>query len=79
MLEMLFKLTSVVLQQCTDQASTTTIVKAGFLTKSPPSGALKGGWKKRFFVLTTGTGEPKLEYVDSYRVTWILCHTRCRG
>lgn len=42
------------------------IVKTGYLTKSPPPGAMKG-WKRRYFVLSGAsevTGEAKLEYYE---------------
>ena len=43
------------------------VVKCGYLVKSPPAGAMKGGWKKRFFVLlgpSEESGEAKLEYYE---------------
>ena len=70
--------------QITVHASTSAIIKAGFLTKSPPPGALKG-WKRRYFMLTVGTGEPKLEYfksikdVDSKKPQGVVLLGGCKG
>jgi hypothetical protein len=43
------------------------VIKTGYLTKSPPAGAMKG-WKRRFFVLlrpSEESGEARLEYYQN--------------
>lgn len=43
------------------------VVKTGYLTKSPPPGAMKG-WKRRYFVLfrpSEESGEGRLEYYEN--------------